>query len=187
MGKKFIVCFTGMPGAGKSTAAKAANDLGFNVVNMGDGVREETAKLGLPLTDNNVGLIMLNLRKKKGMGSVANLILPKISSSKSKWVAVDGVRNLEEVEIFTKVYQVKILAIHASPEVRFKFLKRRSREDAPKSWKLFEERDRRELSVGAGKVIALADEIIPNNGISIKELNEKVHLILRRWRDSFEY
>ena len=179
--EKFIVCFTGMPGAGKSTAAKASVNLGFEIVNMGDGVREETARRGLPLTDKNVGTVMMELRQRDGMGSVAMLVLPKIQSAKSRLVAVDGVRNIEEVEVFRKAGKVKILAIHAAPSVRFNFLSTRKREDAPTSDDLFRARDQRELGVGIGNVIALADEIISNDCITIEQLKEKTRLVLNQW------
>jgi len=184
---KVIICFTGMPGAGKSTAAAVAKDLGFDIVNMGEAVREETIKRGLTTTDENLGLVMLDLRCKQGMGAVANLVLPKISSSKKRIVAVDGVRNFEEIETFRNLGQVKILMIHASPETRFRFLQQRRRDDAPKSWKPFEARDEREISVGMMKTMALADEVISNNGISISELEEKTKKILSKWTDSIEH
>lgn len=184
--EKLIVCFTGMPGAGKSTAAEVAKNMGFEVVNMGDGVREETERRDLSLTDKNVGAVMIDLRRRHGMGAVAHLAMPKIRSSKGLLVAVDGARNLEEVDAFREAGLVKILTIHAAPEVRFRFLKGRGRADTPESWKLFEARDNRELSVGVGQLIALADEIISNNGITIKELKEETGKILRRWVDSFE-
>ena len=38
---KLIICFTGMPGAGKSTASMLVEDLGYDVINMGKAVREK--------------------------------------------------------------------------------------------------------------------------------------------------
>ena len=178
---KIIVCFTGMPGAGKSTAAKATEEMGFEILTMGDGVREETFRRGLPLNDENVGLVMLDLRKKNGEGAVAKLILPKIVSSKNRLIAIDGVRNLEEVEAFKKAGLVKILAIHAPHEIRYKFLTRRGRQDAPTSNDISKIRDDREISVGVAKVIALADEIISNSSISIEDLIEETRKIVGRW------
>ena len=178
---KIIVCFTGMPGAGKSTAAKATEEMDFEILNMGDGVREETFRRGLPLNDENVGLVMLDLRKKNGEGAVAKLILSKIESSENRLIAIDGVRNLEEVETFKKAGLVKILAIHAPQEIRYKFLTRRGRQDAPTSKDLSKIRDDREISVGVAKVIALADEIISNSSISIEDLREETRKIVRKW------
>jgi dephospho-CoA kinase len=182
--ERFVVCFTGMPGAGKSTAAKSSTGLGFEIVNMGDGVREETARRGLPLTDKNVGAVMIELRRRDGMGSVAELVLPKIMSAKSRLVAVDGVRNLDEVKVFRKAGTTKVLAIHAAQDVRFNFLTARRREDAPTSIDLFRARDERELGVGIGHVIALADEIISNNGITIEELKKRTLQVLNRWLET---
>ena len=184
---KLIICLTGMPGAGKTTAAEVAKELDFDTVNMGEGVREEAIRQGLLLTDKNVGSIMMELRRKKGMEAVAQLALPKILSSKKKVIVVDGVRNFDEIEIFKDVGEVKILAIHGSPEIRFEYLRGRSRKDAPKSRKPFETRDEREISIGIVRIIALADEVISNNGISIAELQEKTRKVLLKWVDCIEH
>jgi dephospho-CoA kinase len=50
-------------------------------------------------------------------------------------------------------------------------LRTRGRSDDPSNWEEFEERDLRELKVGLGEVIALADEMIVNEG-TIDELAE---------------
>jgi dephospho-CoA kinase len=183
---RFIVCFTGMPGAGKSTAAAAATDLGFEIVIMGDGVRDETARRGLPLTDKKVGAVMIDLRRRNGMGAVAKLALPKIDALTNRRVAVDGVRNYEEVEAFREAGEVRVLAIHAAPDVRLGFLTVRKREDAPTSPDLFHARDEREISVGIGKVISLADEIVSNNDLTIEGLKEATRSVLSRWIDAIE-
>lgn len=183
---KLIICFTGMPGAGKSTASMLVEDLGYDVVNMGKAVREETTKRGLEMTDKNVGSVMLDLRQQHGMNAVAHLVLPSIKSSKKKIVFVDGVRNLEEIELFKEIGKVKVLLIHTSPEIRFKFLQNRGRKDAPIDLKPFNERDEREMSIGLVKIIALADEVISNNGITISQLKEETKKIINKWVDSFE-
>jgi len=184
---KLIICLTGMPGAGKTTAAEVAKELDFDTVNMGEGVREEAIRQGLLLTDKNVGSIMLELRRMNGMEAIAQLALPKILSSKKKVVVVDGVRNFEEIEVFKDVGEVKILVIHGSPEIRFEYLRGRRRKDAPKSMKPFEARDEREISVGIVRIIALADEVISNNGILIAELQEKTRKVLLKWANCIEH
>ena len=184
---KLIICLTGMPGAGKTTAAEVAKELDFDTVNMGEGVREEAIRQGLLLTDKNVGSIMLELRRMNGMEAIAQLALPKILSSKKKVVVVDGVRNFEEIEVFKDVGKVKILVIHGSPEIRFEYLRGRRRKDAPKSRKPFETRDEREISIGIVRIIALADEVISNNGISIAELQEKTRKVLLKWANYIEH
>ena len=39
--KRFFVCLTGMPGAGKSSVADSLKERGFYVISMGDVVRDE--------------------------------------------------------------------------------------------------------------------------------------------------
>ena len=43
---KLVLGLTGMPGSGKSIVVQAAKELGYEVVTMGDVIREETAKRG---------------------------------------------------------------------------------------------------------------------------------------------
>ena len=185
--QKIIICFTGMPGAGKTTAIEIVKDLGYDTVNMGQGVREETIRRDLPLTDKNVGSVMLDMRRKNGMAAIAQLTLPKILSSKKKVVGVDGVRNIEEIEVFKNAGEVKILAIHGSPEVRYNYLRGRRRKDSPESRKPFEKRDEREISVGILRIISLADEVISNNGITIEQLREKTRKVLINWVNQLEH
>ncbi|MFW6040255.1 MAG: dephospho-CoA kinase, partial [Thermoplasmatota archaeon] len=85
------------------------------------------------------------------------------------------VRSYEEVDIFKAELQEKmqIVAIHASPETRYERLKKRGRDDKPHTWDEFIERDHRELDWGLGKIIALADKIIINEG-SLSEFKGKV-------------
>jgi len=67
--------------------------------------------------------------------------------------------------------------VHAPPKVRFSRLVRRARSDDPSTWEVFHERDMRELGVGLGNVIALAEKILVNDG-TIEEFKVKVKNIL---------
>jgi dephospho-CoA kinase len=89
------------------------------------------------------------------------------------------VRSLEEVEEFRKVGDAKIIAVHSSPKTRYERLSRRGRSDDPKSWEEFRERDLRELDVGIGRVISLADEIIINEG-TLEDLKENTLKVFRK-------
>ena len=51
--EKIVVGLTGMPGSGKSLVVAAARLEGYDVVVMGDVVREETKKRGLELNPKN--------------------------------------------------------------------------------------------------------------------------------------
>ena len=167
-----------MPGAGKATVVEVAKKLDFGIVVMGDVVREETRLRGLEPTPENVGRVMLELRKESGPAAVAKRCIPKIDKMKSGVVVIDGIRSLYEADAFKKHFpKFKLLAIHASPETRFRRLFRRKRSDDPARWEIFLERDWRELRVGVGSVIASADVMIVNED-KREELKKEVQTFL---------
>ena len=60
----------------------------------------------------------------------------------------------------------------------------RGRSDDPKTREKFEERDSREIGVGLGESIAIADETISNNNITLDELIELAHKVIEKWIDN---
>lgn len=182
--KRFFVCLTGMPGAGKSSVADSLKERGFYVISMGDVVRDEARLQNMELTDTNLGDLMLKLRKEMGPGAISHLIIKKTScedNNLSKIVIIDGIRSIHEVEILKDIGNVKLLAIHASADTRFKHIKQRARSDKPLNEEDFVVRDKRELTVGISEAIALSDESISNNNLTIEELKEKAYEIIQKW------
>lgn len=179
-GKK-VVAISGMPGAGKGVASEAGKQLGFDVLVLGDVIREETQRRGLEPTPRNMGTVMLQVREDEGAAAVAKRLLPKIEASRANLLIVEGVRSLSELAELKSKYEVVMVAIHASPKTRFQRLLSRGRSDDPKTWEVFYERDDRELKVGLGNVIALADIVVTNEG-TIAELQEAVKAALSKLR-----
>jgi dephospho-CoA kinase len=176
---KLVIGLTGMPGSGKSLVVKVARDCGYDVVTMGDVVREETAKRGLEPTSSNVGKVMLELRKTDGDKVIAEKCVPKIEQKQNSRIIIDGLRSYAEVETFEeKLATFVLITVHASPQMRFCRLSTRGRSDDPKTWEIFHERDMRELSVGIGHAIALAEYVITNDS-SIETLNIRAKETLR--------
>ena len=178
---KLIVCLTGMPGAGKSTIADGLKSKGFEKITMGDAVRAEATRRKLEPTGANLGKLMIELREKNGPGAVAELIKDQIADSKSNVILIDGVRSIAEIDVLKKFGTVKILAIHASGDTRFKFLSDRGRSDVPADRQDFAKRDSREMGVGISDSIALADETISNNALTIPQLIDSAYNIIKGW------
>jgi dephospho-CoA kinase len=177
---RIVIGLTGMPGSGKSLVVQAAKELGYAVVTMGDVIREETAKRGLEPNPANIGKVMLELRKTGGDGVVAEKCVPKIEQTESPKVIVDGLRSYVEADVFKKHLASFILvAVHSSPQARFERLSTRGRSDDPKTLAVFFERDMRELGVGIGNAIALAEYVIINDGTK-DVLGARVAEVLRR-------
>jgi dephospho-CoA kinase len=161
---KLVIGLGGMPGSGKSLVVETAKELGYKIVTMGDVIREETRNRGLELTPSNVGKVMLALRAEGGNYVIAEKCVPKIQAQPSRRVLVDGLRSLYEADIFKEHFSsFTLVAVHAPPLMRFERLKLRGRSDDPKDWAVFHERDMRELGVGLGNVIALAEQILVND------------------------
>lgn len=186
MKTKVVVGVAGMPGAGKAAVKAAAESMGFSVVVMGDEIREETGRRGLESTPENIGKVMLQLREEGGASTVAQRCIPKIESAETSVVFVDGVRSLDEVDEFKKHFQnIALIAVHSSPETRFQRLSKRKRSDDPEGWNVFDQRDLRELSVGQGDVIAVADYMIVNEGTYEEfkaEVREVLKAVVQKWK-----
>jgi dephospho-CoA kinase len=176
-----IVAITGMPGAGKSTAAKALEAHGYKRIVMGDVIREETRKRGLEPDEKNTAKVMLELREKFGPGAVAEVCLLKLKAMKEEVVIVDGIRSYAEVEVFAREGNVKLVAIDASRDRRFRLLTERARSDAPTSRASFDERDKREISIGVGSAVALADESLSNEHSTPEELGRRLVGLVESW------
>jgi len=179
---KLIVCLTGMPGAGKSTIAEGLKPKGYEIINMGNAVREEAKKRNLESTRENLGKLMLELREKNGPGAIAELVKPQIESSTANVILIDGVRSNDEIQVLKKFGTVKLLAVHASTDTRFDFLQKRGRSDDPQTKEHFDERDNRELGVGISNSIALSDYAISNIGLTKDELIEKTFNVIQSWK-----
>ncbi len=176
-----IVAITGMPGAGKSTAAKALEGHGFKRMVMGDVIREETRRRGLEADEANTGKVMVELREKYGPGAVAEVCVKSMRATKEEVIIVDGIRSFVEVEVFAREGKVKLLAITASRDRRFKLLTERARSDAPASRASFDQRDQRELLIGVGNAIALADESLSNERTTMEELGNRAIELVEWW------
>jgi dephospho-CoA kinase len=183
-----------MPGAGKSSVACFLKEKGFTIVTMGDVIREEAKRQGLEPTDVNLGKMMLKLRQDLGPGAVGQIVLQKLArdgsnnnnNDSSNVVVVDGIRSVAEVEVLKKVGNVRLLAIHASQDTRFKHLRERGRADAPSDSNEFSGRDKRELSVGVSEAIALANEMISNNDLTLEQLKLRAYSIVKEWLEEIK-
>ena len=171
-----VIGFCGLPGSGKSSAIDAIQDLG-TIVTMGDVVRKEAIKRGIESTDENLGKIAKELRKKGGQEIIAQKCVELTSEQESDVIFVDGVRSLAEVKVFREIWEFPLIAIVIDENIRFKRLHERNRSDDPKSLEELRKRDEREISFGLRDVVEIADYKIENS-TTIEELQEKAKNIV---------
>ncbi|MEM4970508.1 MAG: AAA family ATPase [Sulfolobales archaeon] len=187
------IVLVGMPGSGKGVFSDVARSLGYEVYVMGDVIREELIRRGMRVTRENMAYMARELRRLYGDDIVARRVVEEVlakglrATPGCRYIVIDGSRSLAELEFFRKSFSsVVLVAIHASPETRYRRLVSRGREGDPKGWDEFVERDALELSMGVGSLIALADIMIINEGIDLegfrRTASNTLEYIRSRWR-----
>lgn len=175
--KRRLILVVGMPGSGKTLVTRIAEKLNIKTYVMGDIVREEATRRGLPHTPENLNRIASELRQLYGKDVIARRVLERLIRDDPRVALIDGVRSLVEVKVFMEVGEVIIIAVHASPRTRFERIRRRQRPGDPSTWEEFVARDLTELDFGVGAVIALADYMLVNEG-DVSEFQEKAQKLL---------
>lgn len=167
------ILIVGMPGSGKDEFANVAREMGIEVINMGDVVREYTKKMGLDISQS--GVVANEERRKFGMDIWAKRTIERV---KSKFIVIEGIRNIEEIQRIKEEADIGLVIGISSGRIhRLKRLLERGRADDPKDEKEFEEREKRELNWGIGNVLATADYYICNEG-SLEDFRMRVREFL---------
>jgi dephospho-CoA kinase len=180
--KRRLLLVTGMAGSGKTTLSDILRDRGYTVFTMGDVIRHEVRMRNQSPTPENLGKMAKNIRKTGGDAAVAKKCIPLIIGAPTNKVILDGIRSLDEVSVFQEAFDAFLIAVHASPDSRYKRLKNRGRSDDPPNRQAFRERDRRELSFGMGNAIALSDYIISNDN-GVDNLEKEIDKLQRRLKE----
>lgn len=169
-----ILAFVGAPAAGKTVAATVARELGIPVITMGDVIREEVQRRGLPFTDEHLGAMANELRAKEGMDAIAKRCVPLIRALVEQAVheaakpvlVIDGIRGLAEVEAFKQAFGSTfiLVRIDAPFELRYARSQTRGRGDDALGRAEFKRREAREKQWGMGAAMEKADRAISNEG-----------------------
>ncbi len=161
-----VVATTGMPGSGKGLAEEVARELDIEVVSMGDLVRAETERQGLPDAPESYGKVASEIREAEGADAWARRTVEHLQAQTVPEILIDGVRNLEEVEVFREAFgdSFTLVAILASPDTRYDRMQARGRGEDSTDVDVLRQRDLRELGYGLGDAIAMADIYVTNEG-----------------------
>ena len=166
----------GRRGAGKGEILEVAKALGFPVYEMSYGLRKEMEEKGMEVNKETLPAYAMEVREKHGYDYVARLAWKYVKDLEGV-VVISGVRSKEEVDFFSSKGPVLILEIKAKDKVRFERVLSRGREDDPKSYEEFLERERKEDALGLNAVIWLADVHMPNEG-SLEEFRARAKRFL---------
>ncbi len=188
--KNKIIAFVGMTGSGKTEAGKIAAELGLPVLRFGQAVVDEALQRGGVGEEFERG-VRNELRKKYGMGALAVINLEQIDRSlKETDVIVSDLYSWDEYKVLRARFgkdRVVLVAICASPKVRYARLKNRHFDPAKDKQALYrsynredaETRDFAEIEESdKGGPIAMADYYILNES-GIEDFRNKVLAIVR--------
>jgi len=172
-----VILLVGMPGAGKEEFVKVAREMGYEIIRMGDVVRDFVRDMGLELKDGVVGRIASEEREKHGIDIWAKRTVERVRESGR--IIIDGVRCLEEVDVFRSHFgdNLHLVGIFAPRKMRFERILNRGRKDDVHSWEEFVAREMRELKWGLGNVFALADHMLLNTS-TLEEFHNAVRNFL---------
>ena len=178
-----VLGFTGMPGSGKSEAMEVAKARGIPVVRMGDLIWEEVDRQGKPRDAKHVGEVANAMRASHGKDIWAQRTCERVRevAAGHKLVLIDGIRSHEEVATFRRLLgeEFDLVAIHTDPEHRFDRMVKRGRADDSSDLTVLQARDEREMGWGIARTIALADEMLVNDG-TLAQFRAKVEKLLDR-------
>lgn len=186
---KKIIAVVGMCGSGKSVVSDFLQERGYNYLRFDQIVLDEVKKInsGLKSNEKLEKSIREGYRKKYGMAAFAILNKPKIDELLEKGnVVIDGLYSWSEYKSLKENYgdSLKILAVIASPEIRYGRLEKRTIIDEKmKNRPIKKEdaklRDYSEIeNIEKAGPIAMADYYVLNNG-SKEELINKLEEIFR--------
>lgn len=165
-----------MPGSGKEEFIKVAADYGFEIVRMGDLVREEARRRGLDPSDKSVGGLANEERVKYGLGIWATRTIPEVTGPR---VIIDGIRGVAEVRVFREAFSsdMVLVSIEASSDARYDRIRQRGRKDATVTREQFDRRDEREKRWGIEQAMEEANHVVGNEG-GLEEFHAAVRKVL---------
>lgn len=178
--KKIILAIVGLPGSGKSEAAKFFAEKKLPIVSFGRIINEYIDNHGLKHTEENHKKVREEMRKKYGIEAMAKLNEEKIKKAlvKDIVVIIDGMRSWEEYLYLKKKFpqiELVILGLFTEKEIRDKRLAQRKYRHTLRG----RDRDINELlGTNMGPTIAMADYLIDNNG-SLEDLKDKLERVYR--------
>lgn len=171
-----LIVLAGLPGAGKEEFLSAVREYGYKFVRMGDVVREAHANREEKYKDFTVAQIAAKLREEEGPDVWAKRAIKK---AEGDVFVIDGCRSMDEIAMFKKVVSdITIVGIHACPKTRYDRIVKRARDDAPKNYEEFKERDDREIKWGSAETISLSNIMIVNEG-TLEEFHDAAKKILK--------
>ena len=181
-----IIGIAGHPSSGKDTSAEYIASKGFFHISLGDILREEMKKLGMPIDRPSIREFVTAERKIKGSHYPTDIACERVNGN----TIMTGFRNLAEVDYVRNQFgeNFVLVGMEAPLRTRYERILGRKREGDNISFKEFKEHDEAERnnnpeSHEVDNVLAQANYIIENTGMR-PELYRKIDTLLDQLKEN---
>ncbi len=182
-----ILAFVGMPGSSKTQIAKEHFRTAQHI-ELSNAIANELLKTGKALTPSNFSNMAKELRDKYGPYVILERSLTNIPSQLEEGIVIiDGLRTRDEWRWLIDHFENSFLvAIHSSPKVRYERLLKnkldayedRNNKQPPMNIEECEHLDSKNLELGVGDLISIADYVIINDEFQEYKLAHQVRQII---------
>jgi dephospho-CoA kinase len=178
-----IICFVGMSGSGKSTAAEYIKDRGVPDIYFGGMIYKAMQEEGIEITPESQQKFREDIRAKEGKDFVAKKVIEeahKLIAAGQHKIIFDGLYTWSEYRILKHEFPGEITVVAIVPDKNLRHSRLAHRPDRPFTAEQANARDWSEIeNLEKGGPIAIADYYIKNNG-SIEELHQELEEILKK-------
>src|ERR1035441_5655120 len=177
------IAIVGMPASGKTEATYILQETyAIGLVRLSVVVRDELKTRNLEENYENLEVVARDLRQEFGEDIVIRRAAGLLAKMGRSVCCIDGVRSLSEIAALKQMFPNLItLAIHASPGLRYRRTNRLPPSITPEQ---FVRRDRQNLVLGVGEVIALADYLVVHDENSRAKFKNTLGRVLRKISDA---
>ncbi len=123
--KQIVIGLVGSLCSGKGVVAKHLQSLGFTGLSLSDIVREEADARGVERIRENLQNVGDDLRSTHGGQILAERAVEKLADCGGN-IVIDAIRNPAEIAFLKEYYDIKIFAIDAPTELRFRWYMERA-------------------------------------------------------------
>ena len=172
-----IIGLTGKNASGKGEVGEFLESRGFAFYSLSDVIRDECRRKKLPVSRQNLTKTGNQLRHNIGPSVLAEKILENIEDGRN--YVIDSIRNPEEIRALRRAKDFVLLCIESHPKKRFERIRKRNRENDPKTYAAFIQQEKREATntdptkQNLEACARLADFHLPNNG-SLKSFHDAI-------------
>lgn len=125
--KKLVIGITGTLSAGKDVVASILREKGFQIISLGEVIRDELNSKGIETTRKNQQDLGNQLRREHGGHVLAQRALEKYRSYSAPLV-INGIRNLDEIRFLKNNADFHLIAVDAPLEIRWQRVMKRNRD-----------------------------------------------------------